>query len=125
MSEFLNLDAVLDAVTEKDPRYSRNAYLFVQRALNYYRERHGGHGEAGHLRGEELLCGVRQLAITEFGPMARMVLNSWGLRRGEDVGEIVYNLIEVGLMTKTREDRKEAFHGVMAFDDSLDTEATW
>jgi uncharacterized repeat protein (TIGR04138 family) len=125
MSEYLNFEGVLDAVLEKDPRYARAAYLFVQRALSYFRERHGGHGEAGHLTGAELLRGVREMAILEFGPMARLVLNGWGLRAGEDVGEIVYNLIDAGLMTKTPEDHKEDFHGIMDFGDSLDAEASW
>jgi uncharacterized repeat protein (TIGR04138 family) len=65
------------------------------------------------------------MAILEFGPMARLVLNGWGLRAGEDVGEIVYNLIDAGLMTRTQEDRKEDFHGIMDFGDSLDSEASW
>ncbi|HET9233001.1 MAG TPA: Minf_1886 family protein, partial [Candidatus Eisenbacteria bacterium] len=82
-------------------------------------------GEAGHLKGAELLQGVRELAVAEFGPLSRNVLNNWGLLRGEDVGEIVYNLIDAGLMTKTEEDRKEDFGGIMDFGDSLDAEATW
>jgi len=125
MGEFLNLEAVLDTVVDKDPRYQRAAYLFVQRALHYYRERYGGHGEAGHLKGEELLRGVRELALAEFGPMSRNVLNHWGVHRGEDVGEIVYNLIAAGLMTKTDEDQKEDFGGIMDFGESLDAEASW
>jgi len=125
VTEFRSFEDALDAVLEKDPRYPRSAYMFVQRALDFFRQHHGGHGEAGHLHGEELLRGVRELAIVEFGPMARTVLGTWGLRRGEDVGEIVYNLIEVGLMNKTPEDRKEDFHGVMDFEDSMDAEAGW
>ena len=125
MGEFLNLDAALDGVVDRDPRYNRAAYIFVQRALHYYRERHGGHGEAGHLKGAELLQGVRELALTEFGPLSRNVLNNWGIHRGEDVGEIVYNLIDAGLMTKTEEDQKEDFGGIMDFGESLDAEATW
>ena len=125
MGEFLNLEAALDGVVDRDPRYHRAAYIFVQRALHYYRERHGGHGEAGHLKGAELLQGVRELALAEFGPLSRNVLNNWGLHRGEDVGEIVYNLIDEGLMTKTEEDHKEDFGGIMDFGESLDAEATW
>jgi uncharacterized repeat protein (TIGR04138 family) len=53
------------------------------------------------------------------------VLNAWGLQAGEDVGEIVYNLIRAGLMSKTDEDRKEDFSGVMKFDEGLDREAHW
>jgi uncharacterized repeat protein (TIGR04138 family) len=124
MNEELPYDEALDLVVEGDPRYSRQAYIFVQRALHYYRQRHGG-GEGGHIRGPQLLRGVRELAIEEFGPLARSVLNSWGLRSGEDVGETVYNLIEAGLMSKTDEDEKDDFSGIMAFDETLDRESSW
>lgn len=125
MNEFSTFEEAMDSVLEKDSRYARSAYVFVQRSLDFYRQRYGGHGEAGHLHGRELLRGVRELALVEFGPMAKTVFESWGLRRGEDVGEIVYNLIEVGLMTKTEEDSREDFHGVMDFGESLDSEADW
>ena len=125
MSEVFDPDLLLDGVIERDPRYAREAYLFVQRALHYYRERYGGGGEGGHIAGAELLRGVRELGVEEFGPMARVVLNHWGVRAGEDVGEIVYNLIDVGLMKKTAEDKKEDFSGIMRFDESLDSEAHW
>jgi uncharacterized repeat protein (TIGR04138 family) len=123
--EFQEYQEALDGVLEKDSRYSRPAYFFVQRALHFYREKHGGEKEGGHIKGKELLMGVRELALDEFGPMARPVLNSWGLEKGEDVGEIVYNLIQAGLMSKTDEDRKEDFAGIMEFDEGLDAEAVW
>lgn len=126
MSDMLdNYEALLDSVIETDGRYGREAYLFVQRALHYYRERYGGEGEAGHIKGQHVLAGVRELALEEFGPMARSVLNSWGLTRGEDVGEIVYNLIDAGLMSKTEEDSRDDFAGIMKFDEEMDSEADW
>jgi len=125
MNDIFNYEAALDAVVESDGRYDRNAYFFVQKALHFYREKHGGEGESGHIKGQNLLIGVRELALDEFGPMARSVLNSWGLGAGEDVGEIVYNLIEAGLMSKTEEDSRADFAGVMKFDEGLDAEAAW
>lgn len=121
----LDYDAVMDRVLERDRRYARPAYLFVQRALHYYREKHGLGTGVGHIKGQQVLNGVRELALEEFGPMARTVLNDWGLVAGEDVGEIVYNLIGAGLMSKTVEDKKEDFAGVMKFDETLDGEAAW
>lgn len=125
MNDIFNYETALDSVVETDGRYDRHAYFFVQKALHFYREKYGGEGEAGHIKGQHVLAGVRELALDEFGPMARSVLNSWGLIKGEDVGEIVYNLIEAGLMSKTEEDSREDFAGVMKFDESLDTEADW
>lgn len=123
--QFLDYDAALDVVLDSDKRYARQAYIFVQRALHYYREKRGGAETPGHIRGPELLTGVRELAVDEYGPMARSVLNGWGLESGEDVGEIVYNLIQAGLMSKTEEDDKGDFAGVMKFDETLDAEADW
>ena len=118
-------EATLDRVLERDTRYAREAYFFVQAALDFFQRTHHRGREKEHLTGPQLLKGVREMAIREYGPMARSVLNFWGLKRGEDVGEVVYNLIEVGLMAKTDEDRKEDFGGVMAFDQSMDEETSW
>ncbi len=118
-------ESLLDVVLAEDPRYPREAYLFVERGLQYHRERHGRGGSGQHVTGPQVLVGVRELAIDEFGPMARTVFQAWNLKDGADVGEIVYNLIRVGLMSKTDDDRKEDFLGVMAFDESLDMDSTW
>jgi uncharacterized repeat protein (TIGR04138 family) len=118
-------EATLDRVLEQDTRYAREAYFFVQAALDFFQRNHRRGKEKEHLSGPQVLKGVRELAILEYGPMARSVLNFWGLKRGEDVGEVVYNLIGVGLMAKTDEDRKEDFAGVMAFDESMDEETSW
>jgi len=118
-------ELLLDSVLEKDSRYARDAYYFVQRALHHYRERHQAGREGGHIRGEELLAGVRELGVEEFGPMARTVFNTWGLVKGEDVGEMVYNMIDVGLMSKTAEDSRADFAVGMEFGPGLDDESCW
>ncbi len=118
-------ERALDALLVKDGRYAREAYFFVQAALDYYQRRHRSGRRAEHVTGADLLSGVRELALAEYGPMAHLVLNHWGLWRGEDVGEVVYNLIGAGLMTKTEEDRREDFGGVMVFDAAMADESTW
>ncbi len=125
VSDQEDYETALDRVLESDPRYDRAAYLFVQAALDFFQRRHREGRRGLHVSGAEVLEGIRELAIAEYGPMARSVLNSWGILRGEDVGEVVYNLIGVGLMAKTDEDRKEDFAGVMAFDESLDRDTSW
>jgi len=118
-------DVLLDVVLERDPRYARAAYYFVQRALHVYRERHQVGRDGGHIRGAELLEGVRELGVEEFGAMARVVLNDWGIHRGEDVGEMVYNMIDVGLMSKTAEDRREDFAVGVEFGEDLEDDTCW
>src|SRR5438445_13878379 len=69
--------------------------------------------------GRELLEGVRDLALREFGLMARTVFRLWGIDRTDDFGEIVFNLIESNLMNKTDEDSRRDFHNVFDLDQAL------
>ena len=117
-------EKVLEVIMRQEQRYSREAYVFVQMAMDYYRAKHGD-AETQHLTGQELLQGVKELALEQFGPMAPDVLNHWGLERGEDVGEIVYLFLEHGLMNKTAEDKKEDFAGVMEFNRDMAAEFKW
>lgn len=72
-----------------------------------------------HLSGQELCEAIRQFAIEEYGFMAKVVLNSWGVRTTSDFGEIVYNLIRIGLMRKSKQDRREDFDGCYDFEDAF------
>jgi uncharacterized repeat protein (TIGR04138 family) len=97
----------------RDPRYDADAYLFLRDALDHTL---GGRGKSGsrhqrHVRGPELLNGFRELALKEYGPLALTVLDTWGVQRCEDVGEMVFNLIGVGAFGSTAEDSKEDFAG--------------
>ncbi len=69
-----------------------------------------------HIRGQELCLALKQLAGHEFGLMAKLVLASWGIRSTSDFGEIVYNLIGIGEMSKSNGDRREDFDDVYDFD---------
>lgn len=108
--------ALLRKMLAKDRRYPRDAYQFVFEALDYTIKQLG---ERRHVTAAELLDGVRALALKEFGLLARMVLVAWGIRRTDDVGEIVYNLVEAGLMRINEGDRKEDFAGVFDLDEAL------
>jgi len=63
--------------------------------------------------------GVRDLALREFGLMARTVFRLWGINRTDDFGEIVFNLVEANLMSKTAEDDRKDFHEVYDLDQAL------
>jgi uncharacterized repeat protein (TIGR04138 family) len=118
----------LDEVVRSDPRYAHEAYDFVFDALEYTRRRLGlgppagaePTGEEGpHVTGPQLLEGVRDLALREFGLMARTVFRSWGINSTADVGEIVFNLVAADLMKKTKEDKLEDFRDVYDLDQAL------
>ena len=101
----------------RDHRYRRFAYEFVLEALDHtiVRLQRGAVSPGGlgapdrHVRGQELLEGVRELALQRFGRLARIVLNHWGVRRTEDVGEIVFLLIDVGLLNRHPSDSRLDF----------------
>jgi len=99
-------------ILEKDSRYKFQAYAFVLAALEVARLQTK---KTKHVTGLELLEGVKSLAQQEFGLMAKTVFESWGIKTTDDVGEIVFNLIEEGLLSKTDEDKKEDFHNVYDF----------
>ena len=104
------------ALRARNPRYADGAYVFVLAALNYVLERLP---EARHITGREMAGGVRDLAIERFSPMARTVLEHWGIEQTADVGEIVFALVESGVLIKQEEDTRDDFADVFDFDDAF------
>jgi uncharacterized repeat protein (TIGR04138 family) len=110
-------EELFDALREKYPRYNERAYIFVLSALNHVLRRLP---EPRHITGRELAEGVRDLAIEQFGPMARSVLEHWGIEETVDVGDIVFALVEQGILIKQDEDTRADFVDVFDFDDAFD-----
>jgi uncharacterized repeat protein (TIGR04138 family) len=104
-------------LVREDPRYPFEAYIFVYQALEYTTTRVVG--EKRHVAGKELLEGIRRFAIEAFGPLALMVFRHWGVRRTEDIGEMVFALVQRELMGKTPEDKKEDFADGYHFEDAF------
>jgi len=102
---------VIDLICTKDPRYLSDAYYFIREALDFAVRMHKKppQGVMRHVSAQELLEGIRVYALQEYGPMALTVLQSWGLTCTEDIGEVVFNLVESGKLGKTEGDRKEDF----------------
>jgi len=107
----------LDSIVATDPRYSREAYVFLRDALDYTtkQQKKLKGAPVRHVAGPELLDGVRQYALKEFGPMVVTVLSYWGIRCCEDIGHMVFNLIGAGIFGKTEEDSIEDFKSVYDF----------
>src|SRR4051812_33129121 len=108
-----------------DRRYKLQAYVFVFEALNYadgilhLGRKPGGEDAAEterHLTGQQLCEAIRLYALDQFGLMAKCVFNSWGVFKTGDFGEIVFNLIRIKQMKKTKQDRREDFDDVFNFD---------
>ena len=106
----------LEALVERDSRYPLPVYGFMLSALQdaISRLEH-----PRHISGQELAEGFRKFTREQFGPMALSVMESWNLRSTDDLGVIVFNLIDIGLLTKTPEDRLEDFRDLYSFQDAF------
>lgn len=109
--QFVDFDVALRSILRSDTRYAREAYVFVREALDFTATSLGrpGDGPAKHITGQELLEGIRQFALQDMGPMAKLALNTMGIHRTEDFGEIVFSLVERGALGKSESDKKEDF----------------
>ena len=122
MQQF-DYDEVLELILTKDDRFPREAYYFVREGLDFTQHKMAkmsGAKEPRHVSGQELTDGMRQYALETYGPMAKLLLNEWGIHSTEDFGEIVFNLVNDNLMSKTDDDRIEDFTDVFEFDVELD-----
>jgi uncharacterized repeat protein (TIGR04138 family) len=116
-------------IVAKDSRYEADAYEFLREALDFTQKSLGRNTEktraregaaaseiGHHVSGQQLLAGIREFAAQRYGPMTMMVFESWGVKRTDDFGEIVFNMVGEGLLGKTDNDSREDFKGVYDFD---------
>jgi len=109
----VNFEEALERILTGDARYHRHAYLFLREALDHTHKMLGKAEKdiIHHVTPQELLDGIREYALQQFGPMAITVLEEWGVRSCEDWGEIVFSMIENSLLAKTEQDKREDFKG--------------
>jgi uncharacterized repeat protein (TIGR04138 family) len=103
-------------------RFHPQAFLFVLAALEYTQQRLS---ERRHVSGEELAHACRELALQQYGLMARSVLEHWGIRTTGDIGAIVYALIDAGLLIRRPEDSLDDFQEVFAFGTAFEDQYEW
>jgi uncharacterized repeat protein (TIGR04138 family) len=117
----IGFSEALDSIVAADPRYQRDAYVFLRDALDFTtkQQKKIKGTTVRHVAGPELLDGVRQYALKEFGPMVITVFDSWGIHSCEDIGHMVFNLIGAGIFGKTEEDSIEDFKNVYDFRDAF------
>ena len=123
----VSFDEVVDKIVGRDPRYHRDAYHFVREALDHTQklihkdERGDESKKMRHVSGQQLLAGIRDYALAQFGPMVLTVFEEWGVRRCEDFGEIVFNLVDNGngLFGKTEQDSRDDFKGGYDFEEAF------
>lgn len=110
----------LDELVKKDARFPYEAYEFLFQALSYTQKALGKPRPTEsqdlsvehHVSGRQLIEGIRKFAQEEFGLMARCVFGQWGIKQTGDFGEMVFNLVEMGLMSKTDNDNRGDFENI-------------
>ena len=117
----VNFDEAVEQILAKDPRFARDAYFFVREALDFTQKASARktEGNVRHVTGQELLEGIRQYALQQFGPMAVTVLEEWGVHNCRDFGDIVFNMVEIGLLAKTEKDTRDDFQNGYDFTDAF------
>ena len=108
----------IEEITKKDSRYQPDAYEFVMQALWFTQNKLK---RKGHVAGRELLTGIKEFALEQYGPMARTVFEHWGIKATQDFGEIVFNMVENGLLGKTEKDSREDFKNIYDFSEAFDS----
>jgi uncharacterized repeat protein (TIGR04138 family) len=120
----LEFSEIVGLICKEDTRFDRKAYNFVRLALDntvkeVKRKNPERTGKSQHVSGAELLEGIRAYALEQFGPLTKTVLTNWGINRCSDFGDIVFNLIEYNVFSKTESDRREDFADLYDFDEAF------
>ncbi|MDX6767191.1 MAG: hypothetical protein SFU85_10420 [Candidatus Methylacidiphilales bacterium] len=116
-----NFDQVVTEILLEDTRFDAQAYRFVREGLDFTLKMHkrSSGSVPRHVTGPELLDGIRQYTLKEFGPMGMMVLNEWGITQCEHFGQIVFNLVQKGVLGKSENDKPEDFSSIFTFEDAF------
>ncbi len=116
----IHFDQAIKNIRSRDPRFEVEAYIFLSEALNSsVSQLKDGTQPNRHVTAPELLYGLRDLALKQYGPMAFTLLNEWGLHKTDDIGEMVFQLIDEGMFGKQESDSIEDFHGVFDFQETF------
>ena len=122
MSELAFRDGIMDQIRVREPRFHEHAYLFVLAALELAQ---GRLTERRHISGRELAEACRDLALDRYGIMARLVLEHWGVRSTADLGDIVFALVDLGLLISLPSDTRDEFIDVYEFDQAFERDYPW
>ena len=137
----VSFEEVLELVLAKDTRYHRDAYQFLREALDYTQKKAGKEyrvpsetrettpeetkavvpkeEDQKHVSGQELLEGIRDYALKEFGPMVTTVFEEWGIRSCKDFGEMVFLLVDHRILRKTDKDSHADFENGYDFHEAF------
>ncbi|MBM3856620.1 MAG: hypothetical protein FJ390_01495 [Verrucomicrobia bacterium] len=119
MIPILGFQEAVEKIVTRDQRYRLDAYLFLREVMDFAVKRQKKQRKElrpMHVSATELLEAFRLLALKEFGPMAVTLLKYWGIKNSSDVGQIIFNLIEAGVVGKTEDDTLASFSNGFDFE---------
>ncbi len=122
MAELAFRDGIMDQIRLREQRFEEHAYLFVLAALEHCQARLT---ERRHITGPELAHACRELALQRYGVLARLVLEHWGVTCTTDIGDIVFTLVDLGLLVSQPNDSRDDFYGVFEFASAFEREYPW
>ncbi|HTR76864.1 MAG TPA: Minf_1886 family protein [Gemmatimonadaceae bacterium] len=122
MAELAFRDGIMERIRLREQRFDERAYLFALAGLEFCQQRLP---ERRHITGQELALACRDLALDRFGVMARLVLEHWGVRSTADLGDIVFTLVDLGLLMSQPSDTRDEFVDVYDFDQAFEREYPW
>ena len=122
MTELAFRDGVMDRIRVREPRFHEHAFLFVLSALEFAQTLQT---ERRHLTGRELGEACRDLAMQRYGVLSRMVLEYWGVTTSANFGDIVFALVDLGLLLAQPTDSREDFVGLFDFTAAFDRHYPW
>lgn len=114
--------SLLAQLQRRHPQYAESAYVFLLAALHRALE---DLDKPRHVSGEELADSVRQMALDRYGPLARTVLEHWGIHSTSDLGEIVFLMVDYGILIKEPEDSREDFEELFSFEEAFEQGYPW
>ena len=122
MTELAFRDGIMEQIRLREARFHERAYLFVLAALEFQQ---GRMEERRHITGAELAGAVRDLALDKFGVMARMVLEHWGVKQSANIGDVVFTLVDCGLLQALPSDSRDDFVDAVDFNRSFERDYPW
>ena len=122
MNELQLADDILSRIRARGGQYNERAYLFVLGTIEFLQTRLE---VCRHVTGPELAWACRDFARQQFGLLASVVLGHWGITRTEDIGRIVFTLVEVGLLVTQPGDSESDFEGVYQFAEVFGKSYEW
>lgn len=119
-----NFDEKVEQIVARDARYAKDAYKFIREVLAHAQKKVAPNKkiqvqQPQHISGQELLESMQRYTLKEFGPMGKHVLAEWGIFRCEDVGDVVFNMVEAKILSKRNQDVQEDFAGGFDFEEAF------